>query len=172
MNKIVLRPHHLGEIYGVFAESMSVNMSKPTKNINIINILIRRRIDFFVSSTNYPQKTIDELRSVLLDFFFNDMVVVFRKGIDVICNSGCLLFAKELIAKSDGGEYVKQDRLRTITGLCENDNPKEDVLMAEIFGLEMEKEYGKEELLSKMTKVFEKYKKSSWKYLIELYEAG
>ena len=159
---IILRPHHFGEIYEIFAGWLSTNSSGK-----YIDSLIKRKIDFFVSSTNYPKETTDKLKDILLNFFSNDdIIVVFKNGPDSICKSGCLLFNKESIASADN-EYVKIAKMMTIAGLCENESPKEDVLMTEIFEIEMERKYRKNELESKMTDVFKKYKKIYWKCLIE-----
>ncbi|KKR45704.1 MAG: hypothetical protein UT90_C0003G0013 [Parcubacteria group bacterium GW2011_GWA1_40_21] len=158
---IMLRPHHFGEIYEIFAGWLSTKSSEK-----YIDSLIKRKIDFFVSSTNYPQETINKLKDILLNFFSNDdILVVFKKGPDSICNSGCLLFNKESIASADS-ECVKIAKMMTIAELCEKENPKEDVLMEEIFEIEIGKKYRKEELKSKMIHVFQKYRKIYWKRLI------
>ena len=161
MNEIItLRAHHLGEIYDIFAGLLSLGVKT---NKNTISILIDRRID---DLNYYPKETLAKLKDILSKFFFSENIIfVFKKGPDIICDSGCLSFNKKLIANAEN-EHVKITKIATIVGLCENENPKEDVLIAEIFDLELGKQYIKEELESKMTQVFKKNKKIYWKRLI------
>lgn len=161
MNKLItLRTHHLGEIYDIFAGLLSLGVKI---NQNTISVLIDRRI---YDLTCYPKETLAKLKDILSKFFFNeDIIFVFQKGPDIICNSGCLSFNKELIANEEN-ELVKTARITTIIKLCENNNPKEDVMMEEIFDLEIGRKYEKIDLESKMTKVFQKHKKIYWKRLI------
>lgn len=137
---ITLRPHHLTEIYDIFVAVLSCDMFEPSKEY--INNLIADKIGFLNSNTNYPKETIKKLHSILSKFFFDDAVIVFKKGPDDICNAGCLSFKK-------------------ILELCENKNAREDVVVTEIFGIEM-KEYKKEELWFKMTKVFQERGEIQW----------
>lgn len=161
MNEIItLRAHHLGEIYDIFAGLLSLGVKS---NKNTISILIDRRIN---DLSCYPKETLAKLQDILLNFFFSDsVIVVFEKGPDVICNSGCLSFNKELIASVDS-KQLKIAKIATIVGLCENHDPKEDALMTDIFDLELGKQYKKGELESKMTQVFKKHRKIYWKRLI------
>lgn len=162
MNEIMyLRAHHLGEIYDIFAGLLSSGIKSNKK---IITNLISRRIDDL--SSCYPKETLIKLQDILSEFFFNETIaVIFKKGPDIICDSGCLSFNKESIANAES-EHVKIAKITTIIKLCESDNPKEDVLIEEIFDLELGRQYGKVELESKMTKVFQKHKKIYWKRLI------
>lgn len=161
MNDIItLRTHHLGEIYDIFAGLLSLGVKS---NKNTISVLIDRRID---DLSCYPKETLAKLKDILSKFFFSETIIfVFQKGPDIICNFGCLAFNKELIANEES-KHVKIVKIETIIKLCENNNPKEDVLMEKVFGLELGREYGKVELESAMTKVFQRHKKIYWKRLI------
>lgn len=151
---IILRPHHLCEIYDIFAAALSCDMFMPNKEH--INGFIADRIYFLNSNTDYPKETIKKLRDVLLKFFFDDaVVVVFKKGPDDICNSGCLLSEHKSIMDVDCDVAVKRSQRTTIAELCENESAREDVIVTEIFGIEIRK-YEKEELWSMMTRVFQK----------------
>lgn len=166
MNEIIeLRAHHLGEMYDIFAGLLSLGVKSNEK---IITNLISRRIDDL--SSCYPKETLIKLRDILSKFFFSDTItIVFKKGPDIICESGCLSFNKESIANAES-EHVKIAKITTIIKLCESNNPKEDVVMEEIFDLELGREYRKVELESKMIKVFKRHKKIYWKRLSSLNE--
>ncbi len=150
----MIRAHHLGLLFAIFADSNFA--TKESKRFFIeegIRLFCDNNSKYHVSSVT------QKICYFLTDFFFNPKsFICVVAGLDDICNAGCQKYAK------DSKEWLEG---------CANPKVKSDLFALSLFNFRIQKVYARKEILSAMKESWERYRYPyNWSALLYNYEHG
>jgi len=148
---IELRGHHLGPIYEVVA-LIKVHQCSAEDAIS----------EFCRLCMNYPAETRSMARRTLGYVFLSQNAIRVVRGLDIICNAGCLKQREESVYSEGMARDSKRGLIRTLGELCKNTLAKEDIAMLKIFGLEIGGVYPSVEIIDIAEKLYVKIGDISW----------